>query len=527
MNQQPAKPSCRIDILAEQRTIAAAPGDSLLDLLTANGILLRADCGGKGVCGKCLVEVVTDHPPNRLLPACGCKVDKDMTIAIPPASRISPHIVDKAEITLPASFAQTVGTDDGDVGHGIAVDLGTTTIAAYLVDRGGRRVLSSLAVKNPQSLYGDDVMSRIGYVGGSIQRLWRLQRLTAGAILWAIDALAAQFPELPELSTTMVVVGNPTMIQLLLGVSPASIGISPYVPSFFEARDNNSSTLGLGRRAETVRTLPQISGFIGGDILAAGVAAELASRPPGTLLIDLGTNGELLLRGEEGFFATSCATGPAFEGATISCGMQAVPGAIDRIRIDGRQQPSFTTIAGKGEMAGQPLGICGSGVISGVAAMLQAGVIEKSGAMAKDLPPPLIDEEAGVRRYLLAENGTGGKVAITQKDIRQVQLGKAALISGIEFLLAAAGMVTPTEILVAGAFGSHLDKHDLLALGMLPVIGPERITMIGNAAGSGAIMALCDDRYLQTARNMASQTKVINLAADPGFQEHFITRLSF
>lgn len=527
MNQQPAKNSYRIDILPDKLTLTATPGESLLDLLTAGGMLLRTDCGGKGVCGKCLIEVVAALPPNRFLPACTCKVESDMTIAIPPASRVSPHIVDKAEIALPASFFQAARADGGAAGYGVAVDLGTTTIAVYLVDRGRRQVLSSLAVKNPQSLYGDDVMSRIGYVGNSSGRLQRLQRLTAGAMLWAIDSLATQLPQFPQHSRSMVVVGNPTMIQLLLGVSPASIGISPYVPSFFEARESDADALGLGRRTKTVRTLPQISGFIGGDILAAGIAAELASRPPGTLLIDLGTNGELLLKGEKGFFATSCATGPAFEGATISCGMQAVPGAIDRIGIDGRQQPNYTTITGKGRTTGQPLGICGSGVISGVAAMLQSGVIEKSGAMAKDLPAPLLDEEAGVRRYLLAVDGASGKVAISQKDIRQVQLGKAALISGIEFLLAAAGMATPTEILVAGAFGSHLDKHDLLALGMLPAIDPKRITMIGNAAGSGAIMALCDDRYLQKAQEMASQTTVINLAADPGFQEHFITRLAF
>ena len=528
MNDQLLPRPHNVVLANDHRRIAAANGDNLLALLGENAILLRADCGGRGLCGKCRIETIASDGQRRSTTACTCRVESDLTIAIPESSRMSADIVDKAEVRLPAGFVGKKPLEKQGERFGIAVDLGTTTIAAYLVDRYDRRVLASLAVKNPQSLFGDDVMSRIASIGDSGERLQRLQRLTSGAIGWATEALTANRRELLGRPAPMVVVGNPTMIHLLLGVSPASIGLSPYAPGFYQARDSEGAALGLSSRATTVRTLPQVSGFIGGDILAAAVAVDLPRQPPGTLLVDLGTNGELLLKGEERLYATSCATGPAFEGATISCGMQALPGAIDRIAVDRQLRPSYRTITGKNRaMADKPLGICGSGVISGVAAMLTAGVIEKSGLLASDLPPDLVDEEAGVRRYLIAKDGAEGKVAISQKDIRQVQLGKAALISGIEFLLAAAGIKAPTQLLVAGAFGSHLEKHDLLTLGMLPPLDPEQITMVGNAAGGGAIMVLCDDRHLHSAEKMAGQITVLNLAADPEFQEHFINRLSF
>ncbi len=524
MNEHQPAATRTVTILPEKRCIAAACGDNLLAILADHGILLRSDCGGKGVCGKCLVQVVGDKGQSLASPACSCTVTEDMAIAIPSGSLVPPHIVDKAEIFLPASFQQAAGAAQDSLG--VAVDLGSTTIAVYLVDPAARRVLSSLAVKNPQSLHGDDVMSRIGYVGDNAERLTRLQRLTCGAILWAVNALTARTASASLDLASMVVVGNPTMIHLLLGLSPASIGISPYVPQFVTAKDSDATSLGLGAVASTVRTLPQISGFIGGDILAAAVAAELTRQPAGTLLIDLGTNGELLLKGEDRFYATSCATGPAFEGAAISCGMQAMPGAIERIAIDAGQRPTATTIA-NGSAPVAPQGICGSGIVSGLAAMLARGVIAPSGALAKALPEGLEGQRDGVRTYRIHRDDQGNEIAISQKDVRQVQLGKAALISGIDFLLARAGIDRPSKVLVAGAFGSHLDKRDLLTLGMLPPLPPEDITMIGNAAGSGAVMVLCDPRYLQEAEELASRTTVINLAADPLFQEHFITRLSF
>ncbi|MFV0436845.1 MAG: ASKHA domain-containing protein [Desulfopila sp.] len=529
MNKHHQNAPFTVTIQPSGRTIPASSGVPLLTLFAEHSILLRSDCGGKGLCGKCQVEVDDGREPARTIPACSYMVETDCVVTIPTRALMSPHIIDKAAVQLPASFAEHLVAADKPAGQwGVAVDLGTTTVAVYLLDTRKGEVLATMAVKNPQSLYGDDVMSRISYIGRDEERLSRLQNLVTGTIDWAVESLLASRKGEHQTLTEMVVVGNPAMIHIFLGVLPNSIGISPYIPQFLTARTTPTKSLGMSLGDDVkVRTLPQISGFIGGDILAASVAVELAEQPVGTLLIDLGTNGELMLKGADGFYATSCATGPAFEGATLSSGIQAVPGAIDRISVGSDHKPVFTMINNGKKTVEKPLGICGSGIISGVAAFVENGVVEKSGAFAPaDEGGPIVSGPEG-KRYRLYADDTGDEVTISQKDIRNVQLGKAALISGIEFLLAAAKMDAPEQIIVAGAFGSHLDKRDLLAIGMLPQVDPDTIHIAGNAAGSGAIMALCDDSYLHYAQRLAAETTVINLAEDMAFQRHFVDRLSF
>lgn len=521
-------PRCSVRITPGDRILETGRGENLLTLLTENSILLRSDCGGKGVCGKCLVELTGPDGTVHTATACTCTVDENQTVAIPTKSLISPHIINKANVYLPDSFLSSFsGRQDAPANLSIAVDLGTTTIAVYLVNRDRGRIVSSLAVKNPQALYGDDVMSRISYIGGDREKLKRLQHLVTGAVEWGVQSLLtaekAKFGK-PEI----VIVGNPAMIHILLGVCPSSIGVAPYAPQFSEARLTPSEQLGMGLGRTEVRTLPHISGFIGGDILAAAAAVELAERPAGTLLIDLGTNGELMLKGKDGFYATSCATGPAFEGATLSCGIQAVPGAVDSIRINENLKPVISTITGHEKNGEKPKGICGSGIISGTAELLRSGIIETSGNFSTTLPVGTITElPGGGRHMVIYADPEGEDVFISQKDIRHVQLGKAALITGIEFLLAAAGFDTPAEIIVAGAFGSHQDKQDLLTLGLLPQVDPKKIIIAGNAAGAGAIMVLCSDQYLEKVTSIAAETTVINLADDMTFHAEFIKRLSF
>lgn len=244
------------------------------------------------------------------------------------------------------------------------------------------------------------------------------------------------------------------------------------------------------------------------------------------MLIDLGTNGELLLKGERDYFATSCATGPAFEGAAIEHGIQAIPGASDKVSLNSQFAPFISIIPDEQGYTTRPKGVCGSGILSAIAAFIESGVIEANGAFSKALPTGVVSDTTP-KRFILHSEGTKDEVAITQKDIRQVQLGKAALMSGIEFLLKAANIDSPTKIIVAGAFGSHLDPHDLTTLGMIPAIPPSAVEIAGNAAGAGALMVLCDSAYLDQAKAIASRTKVINLAEKIAFQNHFVKRLSF
>lgn len=518
-------------LLPAGKSILVGEGDNLMQALIGHAVNLRSDCGGKGVCGKCLVEITGRDSSPRQVTACTATVDADMTIRIPEASMYSAAITSKAPARLPAGFSKKISPAPV-TGLGIAVDLGTTTIALYLCELCTRTVLGSMAVKNPQALFGDDVMSRIGVIGHDRQKLARLQQLAVQAIEWGIQKLFAHCRVEPNHLTRMVVVGNPAMIHIFLGVSPYSIGISPYRPAFFEARRTLSTQLGFTLPPVDIHTLAQTGGFIGGDILSAILATELEDQPVGTLLVDLGTNGELVVKAANGLFATSCATGPAFEGASLSCGMQATAGAIDRITLADRQAlPHYSLISANGSTIGSPSGLCGSGVISAVAALLRVGIVDVSGKFIKEPAiPRLRHTDDNGWRYVIAEKkqtSTGREIFLSQKDIRSVQLGKAALITGIEFLLRAAGLAEPTKIIIAGAFGSYLDTSDMLALGMIPVIAPAKIEIAGNSAGAGAIMALCDDAYLAGSGKISETISVIELTASSDFQNTFIQRLNF
>ena len=228
-----------------------------------------------------------------------------------------------------------------------------------------------------------------------------------------------------------------------------------------------------------------------------------------------------MLKAKDGFLATSCATGPAFEGASLSCGMQAIPGAINKIHLKSKESsPQYTVINPSNTSGLKPSGICGTGVISAVAQFLQKKVLMHTGAFKEEHPLPYVL----VPDFFSADNSA---IFISQKDIRSVQLGKAALISGIEFLLKEAGLDRAEKIIIAGAFGTSLDKADMMTLGMIPAMDPDRVTVTGNSAGAGAIMALCDPSYIDKARHMAERVTVVDLTCHSEFQDVFIENLHF
>jgi uncharacterized 2Fe-2S/4Fe-4S cluster protein (DUF4445 family) len=523
-----------VTILPNNRKIEVEPGGNLLSVLVENSIFLRSDCGGRGVCGKCRIDVSTEQNQLKTQMACTFTVLEDVSIEIPPTSMLSSHIIQKAVATLPESFLKSFQDvpNAASPAYGIAIDLGTTTLALYLCNMTKGAVLSSLALKNPQALYGDDVMSRIGVANQKVGNLEHLQKLVVKTIEWGCEKLAgAQEIELKQLEK-MVVVGNPTMIHLFLGVDPRSIGVAPYQPAFFEARCVDSSSLGFEKMPLRVHTLPQISGFIGGDILAATLATELSAQPTGTLVVDIGTNGELVYKGQNGIYATSCATGPAFEGASISCGMQAIPGAIEKVTIADRYStPQLAVIKKNNSKDVNPTGLCGSGVISVAAELFRSGIVKASGAFVEDTEIRALSAPTNNgKRYVLSQSDSAIKadeVAISQKDIRSIQLGKAALITGIEFLLLKEKTQLPKKIIVAGAFGSYLEKDDMITLGMLPKMELQEIINSGNLAGAGAVMALCDERYLEQAKNLAAEIQIVDLASSPELQKVFVDRLAF
>lgn len=509
-----------IRILPHGRQIKASSGQTLLEALIHQSIFLRSDCGGKGTCGKCRVERKKDNGSYETIHSCKHVVSEDISIKILEASMLSSHIMSKAPVSFPTAFTDRFLPAAGGDAYGMAVDLGTTTIAVYFCNTARGEIISSLATKNPQAIYGDDVMSRIGVIGQNIENLGRLQKLVVKSIEWGMQELLGAFGKESMAIGRMVVVGNPTMMHILAGVDPQPIGVSPYQPAFYRAATFRSGHLGFAMEDFPLLTLPQVSGFIGGDLLAAALAIDLASQPEGTLLVDLGTNGELILKGKDKFYATSCATGPAFEGAALSCGMQAIPGAINSVKIDNdRTIAEYSMIQASGSTPKKATGICGAGVINAVAQFCEKQIISPNGVFT-----------SGEKNFILVpENEALGQppIFISQKDIRSVQLGKSALITGIEFLFKKAGLDRPRKILIAGAFGSHLHKTDLISLGIIPKIALEDIEMVGNAAGSGAVMTLCDEEYIDQATRMAAEIEIVDLACNIEFQNMFIDNLSF
>jgi len=545
--------SQRIQISFNEHQFFAEQGQTVLEALIDNGHFLRSDCGGKGSCGKCRVKIHDSDPTSISSPgegevrilgekqlaagyrlACCAAPLSDFSLEIPASSRLSASVLEKAPPLLLErhTISKTRGEGLKD-NYGLAVDLGTTTIAAYLCDLAAGRVAASIAMRNPQAMFGDDVMSRIGAISIDPDLLKRMQRMAIKTIEWGAQALIGSSRIEATHIKTMIVVGNSTMIHILVGQSPSSIGVYPYEPQFVAEKRFLAESIGLrfNPKAE-VRTLPLITGFIGADTVSAAIAAEIENTRVGTMLVDVGTNGEILFIGKEGVVATSCATGPAFEGATIQHGMQAVPGAIDAVKIHTQKRKlSYSVIQNQTAKNKKPAGICGTGVISAVAELLRAEIISKDGAFnSKTKYSNLEPDENGTPQFILVppeKTADGRAIVLTQKDVRAVQLAKGALRTGIELLCKDTNTDLPRKILLAGAFGNYIKAQDALTIGMLPVLNPQDIEGVGNAAGAGAILTLFDERFAKKAKALSRSTRVLDLSTHPDFQDTFIDSLSF
>ena len=541
-----------IQLLGEDRQISAEHGQTLLEALISAGVFLRADCGGKRRCGKCMVKIAesskasvseADETEAKFLGAkelaagsrlaCCTEVLDDTAIEIPETSRLSPEVAQKGPTILFDKLTALKPSSAENIdGYGLAVDLGTTTIAVYLCNLEAAEVTASISVRNPQVLFGDDVMSRIGAVGQNDDLLMRLQRMVVKAIEWGTNSLCRSTRIDPVKIKSMIVVGNTTMIHLFVGTDPTSIGMYPYNPQFVEEQTFEAHKVGFRFNPNTtVRTLPLITGFIGADIVSATLAAELSHTRPGTMLVDVGTNGEIMFLGKEGLVATSCATGPAFEGAAITYGMHAVSGAIDAVKIDGNNGVTCSVIQKDPSRLKKIAGLCGTGVVSAVAELLRSKMILPDGAFNRktDSKRLQLDDNETPEFVLAGPGKTEGDrtISFTQKDVRAIQLAKGALRTGIDLLCLEAGIERPQKILLAGAFGSYIRKKDALTIGMFPEVSEEDIEVVGNAAGAGAILALFDDRILAQANELRQSTRVLDLASHPNFQEIFIASLEF
>jgi len=512
-------------------------GVTVREAAASAGVRLNAPCGGLGTCGRCAVTLtgILEAPgadesvllaPEALARgvrlACRTRVIGDITVRpLTADSTASLRIVeagDLGDITIEAPELRGITGDDPLLGA--VVDIGTTTVVVALVDLRTGEQYASASSLNPQHPFGHDVMSRITHAAANGVASLRdpIVRAVEDLVLAVLTDAGFAVTELREVA----IAGNTTMVHLLLGIDPAPLGTAPYEPAFIDPVDRPGSELGFARLGTAgVYVLPGIPAFVGADITAGLLATRLAERTEPALLVDLGTNGEMVLRTSDGLVGASTAAGPALEGASIAYGMRAESGAIERVALRG-DGLSIGTIAGA-----EPRGLCGSGLIDLIAVLLDTGVIDHTGRLRDDAAHPLgakVSTVDGVRAFEVA-----GGVFLTQKDVRQVQLAVAAVASGIDLLLHAAGLAREdvTELIIAGGFGYHVRAEALVRMGMVPAQWADRVSFAGNTAKAGTMLALLDSATRRRAEAIARHVRTVDLASQPDFQQRFIAAMTF
>jgi len=418
--------------------------------------------------------------------------------------------------------------------YGLAVDIGSTTIAAHLCDLTNGRTVTSAGTSNPQIRFGEDLMSRVSYVQMNPERLPDLISTVRAAIDALVGKLVADVGAERSDVLDAVFVGNPIMHHLFLGTDPTELGGAPFALAISggvhaRARDLDLE-LNPGAR---VYMLPCIAGHVGADAAAATLSTRPFEADALTLVVDIGTNAEIVLGTRERLLAASSPTGPAFEGAEISCGQRAAPGAIERIRIDPETLEPRYKVIGLDEWSDDPAfadkkdqvgvtGICGSGIIEAVAELYLAGVITEDGLIDGTLAArsPRIVQKGRTYAYVVAEDGI--ELTIRQTDIRAIQLAKAALYAGVKLLLDKLCNPEIARIRLAGAFGSYIDTKHAMILGLIPDCDLDEVAGVGNAAGTGARMALINRGERRTIERVVRDIEKIETALEPKFQEHFV-----
>jgi uncharacterized 2Fe-2S/4Fe-4S cluster protein (DUF4445 family) len=407
---------------------------------------------------------------------------------------------------------------------GLAVDIGTTKVAAYLMDLESGETLAAAGVMNPQIAYGEDVMARIAYVMDGEAQARELQRAIVDGLNDLAGELCAQVGRDRAEIFEAVLVGNTCMHHLVLGLPVEQLGLAPYVAALADPYDLKAHELGLRLASGAyVHLLPNIAGFVGADHVSMLLATGIHETNEVTVGLDIGTNTEISLAANGRLLSCSCASGPAFEGAHIRDGMRAAPGAVEWVRlVDGRVE--YQTIDDA-----PPVGICGSGVLDGVAELRRVGVLKANGAMKPEGHPCVRGTGAKTEFVLVpaGERGAPRDVVITRQDVNEIQLAKAAIRAGVEVLLEEAGLEEGQieRVVVAGAFGTYLDVGSALAVGMFPSLPRERFVQVGNAAGIGAKLVLVSRRCRGITDDIARRIEYVELTTHPHFVEAYTAAL--
>ena len=492
--------ACRIegDVLV---TVDEARAEVLVDGIDGEVILDPAACAKEIVCEKPTLKN-PESDAERIAAALGIDSEK-----------ISDEALKMAAEALRAGESAWCAVFDGYVkgiyGNkpgmlGAAVDIGTTTMAAYLVDLSDGRQLATASMLNPQKAYGGDVITRANHTMENAGGLAELAKLVRGGICEMIADMCSRAGRNADDIRHIVLVGNTIMMHLAAEICVKYIATLPFVPVYTKARHLEAAKLDMPYVNAMVTLGPCVAGYVGADTLAAAVACGIDRAEGKVLLLDVGTNGEIVLKTDRGLWCCAAAAGPAFEGAHIKCGSGAVTGAINAVKIE-NGEATVTTIGDA-----EPVSICGSGIVSAISEMLKDEIIDETGRMEED--------------FHLA-----GDVVICQKDVREVQLAKAAIAAGIGVLADEAGIdIEDIDVLcLAGGFGNYIDHNAACTIGLIPAELEKKIKSVGNAAGSGAKMMVMNREALERAEEMRRKMKYIELSASADFQERFAENMLF
>lgn len=416
-------------------------------------------------------------------------------------------------------------------GYGLAVDIGTTTVAGYLCNLASGEVVATDSMMNSQVTYGEDIMSRISYAMTNKDGLERMNKTIINDLNQIAGRVAAQAGIKRRDILDMTIVGNTCMHHLFLNIDPQYIGRVPFAPSIHHSLDIKARDLGLKIfPGAYLYVLPTEAGFVGADNVGVLIAEEPYNQDDMVLTIDIGTNGELVLGNREKLISSSCATGPAFEGAEIKYGMRAAPGAIEKIEIAPDTKEVRFKVIGKADWNTdletiEAKGICGSGIIDAIAQMFKVGILQRNGRLDTNLETPRLRIADDGPEFVIAwasETSIGQDITICQADVRAVQLAKGAMYAGAKLMMRRLGVERLDKVVLAGAFGSYIDKESATTIGLFPDCALENVYAVGNAAGDGARIALLNIEKRKEADEIARQVEYIELTVEPEFEKQFV-----
>lgn len=512
---------------------------SLADIMRRHELPLNTRCGQRGLCDGCMVELVKGSLIHRSTKQTvtanghgilvrGCEYHatpgQAVELRVPSRSLIAhePQVVSDFRINVPWAH------DPIAAGLGVAIDIGTTTVALALVDLSNGNVIANATAFNHQMHLGDDVLTRINLCLNNPDMVRQLQSAIVDRTLKPLIAHALkQAPEAGEISV-VTVAANTTMLHLLAGADPTSLGIAPFTPTFLDHRVMTAGELGLDLPASTpVHLVPGAAAYVGADLVAGALASGLAYDDGPSLLVDVGTNGEIILKSGDTMLGCATAAGPAFEGAGLASGIRAGVGAIGRIRITRDPFAVQTQVIGDT----RPIGVCGSAYVDFLAQARRAGVLTATGKLDPDAVPDAaryFSDQGRHGRALRVGRAAGSQpVVVTERDVASLMQAKAAIAAGILTLLARQGLkpADVKKLYVAGGFGLHLDHDSAIACGLLPEFDPRQIEVVGNTSLAGAYLALVDRTALPEFQRLAKRIDIVELNLDPEFESRYIEQL--